>query len=446
MKVRGIPHENDSSFYPDCRDSPHSYSIRQDLCFGRAEDRYNAKKSQQCNSVTTLNVDDQYRDQRSVKRNMSGDKPSLFLGYDINDPRHLDPVREWQPHGRQTIKTLEWWYVNGLLYDAEKNPYFFVWAPLHMVGEKNLPPGTPNVLPGYRCVLAVVGFADYHNKLTINDTDVGFMNETNIWDPGRNELCFEIPSGLSMPPEHPADFTSKWSYDGKLMDLQVSSPHLSFNNLHFTGGQRVLYARDKRHKKEGLIQQGSRLDWSYYYSLPGLSVTGQIKYTDDNNKEHVIDVEGKAWVDRQWGDFTTVWWEWSCLLFDSGARADLYSFCNDYKVGSYQKDDGLTQWFDCFTLERHSYIPTPAGKWLSWGWTYEFEDVDIEGSRHYTLNPWSKKDVHDSFYSFFEGPSYLINDETGEQVGYAVTESMDILNMRNGPVAPRDKGLGLYPP
>ncbi len=388
---------------------------------------------------------------------MSGDvKPPEFRSYvdpmisNIDDLRPPDPIQEWQPHRRQTIKTLEWWYINGLVYDEKKNPYFFVWAPLHLVGEKNLPPGAPNnVLPGFRCVLAVVGFNDYNNKKTISDTDVGFMSEANIWDPTRNELCFEIPRGLSMPPENPADFTSKWSYDGEVMDLQVSSPsRLSFQ-FHFTGGQRVLYAKDKRHKdKEGLIQQGSRLDWSYYYSLPGLSVTGQIKYTDDKNNEHVIDVkEGKAWVDRQWGDFTTLWWEWSCLYFDSGARANLYSFCNDYKVGSYQKDDGsMPQWFDCFTLQRHSYIPTPAGKWLSWGWTYEFKDVKIEGSRHYTLNPWSKDDVHDSFYSFFEGPSDLINDETGERVGFAVTESMDILNMRNAPVAPRDKGLGLYPP
>jgi hypothetical protein len=269
------------------------------------------------------------------------------------------------------------------------------------------------------------------------------------------------------------------------MDLEVhstskeaalSSPHLSFN-FHFTGGERVLYAKDKHYNKEGLIQQGSRFDWSYYYSLPDLSVTGQIKYTDDENNPHEIDVkEGKAWVDRQWGDFTTLWWEWSCLYFDSGARVNLYSFCNDYKVGSYQKADWTTtpQRFDNFTIDRCHYIPTPAGKWLSWGWIYKFKDIDmkgspleIEGAREYTLKPWSRDDVHDTFYSFFEGPSDLIavyDEHEGpsdliavwdkhkhkkvkrKKVGFAVTESMDILNMRNAPVAPRDKGLALYPP
>jgi hypothetical protein len=35
----------------------------------------------------------------------------------------------------------------------------------------------------------------------------------------------------------------------------------------------------------------------------------------------------------------------------------------------------------------------------------------------------------------FEGPSRLINDETGETVAVAVTESMDIRIMHNGPYA-----------
>jgi len=36
---------------------------------------------------------------------------------------------------------------------------------------------------------------------------------------------------------------------------------------------------------------------------------------------------------------------------------------------------------------------------------------------------------------FFEGPSRLINDDTGETVGVAVTESMDVRIMQNAPYA-----------
>ncbi len=49
----------------------------------------------------------------------------------------------------------------------------------------------------------------------------------------------------------------------------------------------------------------------------------------------------------------------------------------------------------------------------------------MEGSRHYTLTPFSKLDVYENPNNiFFEGPSHLINDDTGEMVGVAVTESM----------------------
>jgi hypothetical protein len=75
------------------------------------------------------------------------------------------------------------------------------------------------------------------------------------------------------------------------------------------------------------------------------------------------------------------------------------------------------------------------GVWLSWGWSYEFP-VEIEGSRHYTLEPFSKLDVYEYPGNiFFEGPSRLINDDTGETVGVAVTESMDVRIMQNAPYA-----------
>ncbi len=61
----------------------------------------------------------------------------------------------------------------------------------------------------------------------------------------------------------------------------------------------------------------------------------------------------------------------------------------------------------------------------------------MEGSRHYTLEPFSKLDVYESPNNIlFEGPSRLINDDTGEAVGLAVTESMDVRIMQNAPNGP----------
>jgi hypothetical protein len=60
----------------------------------------------------------------------------------------------------------------------------------------------------------------------------------------------------------------------------------------------------------------------------------------------------------------------------------------------------------------------------------------LEASRHYTLEPFSKLDVFENPSNiFFEGPSRLINDDTGQTVGVAVTESMDVRIMQNAPYA-----------
>jgi hypothetical protein len=62
--------------------------------------------------------------------------------------------------------------------------------------------------------------------------------------------------------------------------------------------------------------------------------------------------------------------------------------------------------------------------------------VPVEGSRHYTLEAFSKLDVYESSNNvLFEGPSRLINDDTGETVGVAVSESMDVRIMQNAPYA-----------
>jgi hypothetical protein len=117
----------------------------------------------------------------------------------------------------------------------------------------------------------------------------------------------------------------------------------------------------------------------------------------------------------------------SCSRFRSACRGE---------VATYQKADGSTQWLGSFIIRQNSYLKTPErGVWLSWGWSYVFP-VLVEGSRHYTLEPFSKLDVYEvPGNTLFEGPSRLINDDTGETVGVAVTESMDVRIMQNAPYA-----------
>ena len=89
-------------------------------------------------------------------------------------------------------------------------------------------------------------------------------------------------------------------------------------------------------------------------------------------------------------------------------------------------------------VKQNGYLKTrERGIWVSWGWSYELP-LDVEGSRHYTLRPLSDKDMLESgANTFYEGPSILINDATGQEVGIAVTESMDVRIMGNAPYGER---------
>jgi hypothetical protein len=249
------------------------------------------------------------------------------------------------------------------------------------------------------------------------------VNEADVWEPKTNAVRFAA-----------GDYSSEWSYNGDTMHLTVASPQLSYD-LRLTGAGQVMYAKDKLGVK-GFIQEGAQEDRSYYFSLPRVEIVGRITYTGKGGVQREIDVTGQGWVDRQWGDFLTKSWEWSSVRFSNGARVNLYNFANGHQVATYQKADGSTQWLDSYLVRQNGYLRTPErGVWLSWGWSYEFP-VEVEGSRHYTLEPFSKLDVYENPNNiFFEGPSRLINDDTGETVGVAVTESMDVRIMQNAPYA-----------
>jgi predicted secreted hydrolase len=61
-----------------------------------------------------------------------------ILSYSVTEPALRSPVEEWQPHGKQSESTTEWWYLTAVVHDTAGNPYFLVWCPFHW---KSLFPG-----------------------------------------------------------------------------------------------------------------------------------------------------------------------------------------------------------------------------------------------------------------------------------------------------------------
>src|SRR6266851_3836843 len=59
------------------------------------------------------------------------------LSYSVTEPALRSPVEEWQPHGKQSETTKEWWYLTAVVHDTAGNSYFLVWCPFHFTGEKS---------------------------------------------------------------------------------------------------------------------------------------------------------------------------------------------------------------------------------------------------------------------------------------------------------------------
>jgi predicted secreted hydrolase len=187
--------------------------------------------------------------QASAKENIN----MATLSYSVTEPAFRSPVEEWQPHGKQSESTTEWWYLTATVHDTAGNPYFLTWCPFHFTGEKTSP-ASAHLPRNQRAIAALTGFTDYRDTVHIGGFPAAVVNEADTWEPKSNALRFVA-----------GDYRSEWSYNDDTMHLTVASPQLSYD-LRLTGAGQVMYAKDKL-GIQGFIQEGAREDRSYYYSL-----------------------------------------------------------------------------------------------------------------------------------------------------------------------------------
>jgi len=166
------------------------------------------------------------------------------LSYSVTEPALRSPVEEWQPHGKQSESTTEWWYLTALVHDVAGNPYFLVWCPFHFTGEK-ASPASVGLPSDERATAALVGFTDYRNNFRIGHFPAAVVNEAETWNPETNAVRFVA-----------GDYSSEWSYKASAMNLTVTSSQLSYD-LRLTGVEQVMYAEDSRHYT---LEPFSRLD------------------------------------------------------------------------------------------------------------------------------------------------------------------------------------------
>lgn len=348
-----------------------------------------------------------------------------YLDYDIKNGTHRTAVEEWAPHKALAPNFFEWHYFTSPMTGANGHQYFIFLCDFNFSsdGYKNaITKGHPEQLPeGLSPYLNSMHFCDYTSDLYRTDTALTLSKPEDNFDEAQNALTLKAPQ---------QNFDVNFSYKGDDIFVYAKTNTCEFE-LKCTGGNHVMWMQDKL-GKEGFIQEGTENERSFYYSLPKLPYHGWLKYTDDDGKEIVTDVYGQGWIDRQWGDFDTKTWEWTSFRFGDGDRINTYNFGNGYQVATYQKADGSVEHFPKFKVVQNSYIRSPNNIWVSWGWDYYIPVKD----KHYKLVPLSDKNfIGNHVNTLYEGLSRIINDN-GEQVGWAVTESMDVREMNNAPYAP----------
>lgn len=354
--------------------------------------------------------------------------PFKPLDYDVKNPVVRSPVEEWKPHARMDENSFEWWYITSVAYDEQGRRYFVFVAVWHRMGEGWFERLGATVPQGKRMVGVFGQFNEYDAGKFNRFKDVVFRGDDEVWNTEKDALESSIGA-----------FDVSWSYTGEGMALTMASPNLDMD-LTFSGTDEVFWHEDDL-GIEGMIQEGAENDYSFYYSIPRAPMQGQITVRDEEGTRK-LKVMGSSWIDRQWGDFYTLDWEWTSFRFDNGARLHLYSFYNGRQEGLYIDEHGNKSIFKDVVVRQNGYIKSPlTNVWVSWGWTYELP-IDVEGSRHYTVRPLSDKEFMEDVnrgFALFEGSGLLIDDTTGKQVGMAVNESADIRRMGNAPYGERQK-------
>ena len=247
------------------------------------------------------------------------------------------------------LSPIEWWYFNGHLTDDGGSDYSFH----YVVFQSVLPSGlTPR--------LAHLGWAD-HSKgvyMTAEQPD--------------------MPQAKTSTGEF--DFTlSTWSMSGNGEEYALA----------FDVGEYALELQAAS-RKPPILHQGTGLvdlgpaGKTYYYSRTRLDVAGTLDIAGEERA-----VSGIAWMDHQWGEFSTapLGWDWLSLqldddseltvslVWDSGDRSPIINY------GTYVPPNA--EWVH---LNNDDISWRPTGSWTSpatgaeypMGWELKVKPLDLE--------------------------------------------------------------------
>jgi predicted secreted hydrolase len=246
----------------------------------------------------------------------------------INQSRVSLPKDDAPHQGR-----MEWWYYNGHL-KTESGRYFSFHHATFTATD-------------------LIRHLVKHVSLSDHQTGQHFIDQRKTTDSSHSG---EIPNSFNFE-------IGNWKVSGSNGNdrIDVSTQDFSLT-LTLTSTRPPIL-----HGDQGIIvldQAGS----SYYYSRTRMAISGTLTIGNKTEK-----VDGSAWFDHQWGDFTTtrLAWDWFSLQLNDGSDLMLYRLRDDtgdpvLYTGSISKN-GITE-----VLDATDFMITPGKRWTSkiTGYTY----------------------------------------------------------------------------
>ena len=300
-------------------------------------------------------------------------------------------------HGPHNNYRVEWWYLTANLSGEDQTPYGIQWTLFRTAR-------SPNEKNGW--LSNQIWFA--HAAITTPNEH--FTTERfargGIGQAGVKTEPFEA-------------WIDEWKLSGKNFDelsLNAAGPNFAYNMSLEAEGPLVF------HGDKGYSVKSSEGQASYYYSQPFFKIKGTLSLPEGD-----INVEGNAWLDREWSSQplseNQLGWDWFSLSLENGAK--LMGF-------QLRQTDGLnfssSSWIDpdgsLTSYGNSEFVAEPVkesnvyDKKIPTEWRLKLKDKNLDVTVK-ALNPnsWMNLSI-----PYWEGPVYVSGSHTGrgylEMTGY----------------------------
>ena len=318
-------------------------------------------------------------------------------------PYHQEGTYIYFPEdeGVHPEQPVEWWYFIGHVTGENTGKYYtFMLSYFHV---------------------PYAGFDGFRILNLSNETDNVFYSQTLpvyydvLAEDSLNILCNPVgaPSELWITKTDNNGIMIPFQYD-----VSASQTHGAIN-LSLDTYKRPLIIGDS-----GYFYQGGEGNYTFYYSQTGINVSGNLTF--DGFTEAV---EGKGWIDRQYGNFnpsTGEKYEWFCIQLDNGIDINLWNIftadnrlpdTNLYNLATFYLDEQHDTSISDFKVTRMKYAwVEDSSACYAQQWHFVWSDIDL------TITAPDPNRIVTLPFPFYEGSTTItgtVGDTEVTGVGFA---------------------------